>query len=293
MPAPTHLLERAYQLINAHQIQNAELVLDAVVRVDPQNMEAWETYLMIHQSQNDLDWLKERILKTRELSEINKTRLIDYYNNLTKHLNRPVEFGDQSASTEFLLEEDQDNLIAPEKTTTQFELIDVFDYPAKFEEKEVQPHPRTRKPRRAIYNPFTPELINGILESLSCTPFGKQAVTYIQKAVALGSSFANNPKDTFDGLSKIPDFEKYAGTSLLLLFVLGMRLMITNHFLGYVLLGVFFIGGRWWLLCFGKSLSRPFDNNELRVYQHENKDDLLAIKDLKKSEEKKSPKVSK
>jgi hypothetical protein len=38
MPATIHLLERAYQLINANQIQNAELVLDAVVRVDPKNL---------------------------------------------------------------------------------------------------------------------------------------------------------------------------------------------------------------------------------------------------------------
>lgn len=286
MPVPTHLLERAYQLINAHQIQNAELVLDAVVRVDPQNMEAWETYLMIHENQNDLDWLKERILKTRELSETDKAKLVNYYNHLTAHLNKAEEFGEQSGSTELLFEDNQDNLTVSEKTTSQFELIDVFDYPAKYEEKEIQPRPRTRKHRRAIYNPFTPELLNGILDTISSTPVGKQVVAYTKKAIILAGSFVNNPKDTFDDLSKMPDFEKYMGTSLLLLFVLGMRLVITNHFLGYILLGVFFIGGRWWLLSFGKSLIQPLDNNNFRVYQHENKDDLLVIKDLEKKEEK-------
>jgi hypothetical protein len=262
-------------------------VLDAVVRVDPQNMEAWETYLMIHQNQNDLDWLKERILKTKELSETNKAKLVNYYDHLTKHLDKAEEFGVESGSTELPFEDNQDNLTTPEKTVSQFELIDVFDYPTKYEEKEIHPRPRTRKHRRAIYNPFTPELVNGILNSISSTPFGKQVLTYIQKGITLAGNFANNPKDTFDDLSKMPDFEKYSGTSLLLLFVLGMRLVITNHLLGYVVLGVFFIGGRWWLLSFGKSLIQPLDNNKFRVYQHENKDDLLIIKDLEKKEEKK------
>ncbi|MFH0959346.1 MAG: tetratricopeptide repeat protein, partial [Pseudomonadota bacterium] len=68
MPISSHLLERAYQLIKARQYENAELVLDAVVRVDPKNVEAWKTYLQIHRDVNDLYWLKERILKTKDLS---------------------------------------------------------------------------------------------------------------------------------------------------------------------------------------------------------------------------------
>lgn len=35
MSISSHLLERAYQLIDANQLQNAEMVLDALVRVDP------------------------------------------------------------------------------------------------------------------------------------------------------------------------------------------------------------------------------------------------------------------
>jgi len=293
MPAPTHLLERAYQLINAHQFQNAELVLDAVVRVDPQNMDAWETYLMIHQNQNDLDWLKERILKTKELSEFNKAKLVNYYNHLTKHLSKAEEFGAQPDSNEILFESSQDNLASQENPTSQFELINVFDYPAH-EEKEIQPRTRTRKHRRAIYNPFTPELINGILKTMSNTPFGKKAAPYIQKAAVLARNFANNPKDTFDELLKTPNVEKYMGTGLLLLFVLGIRLIIANHLFGYILLGIFFIGGRQWLISFGMSmLIPPLDNDKFRVYQHENKDDLLAIKELEKKEEKKANKATK
>ena len=91
MPVPTHLLERAHQLINANQIQNAELVLDAVVRVDPQNVEAWMTYMRIHQNQNDLDWLKDRLLKTKELTETDKAQLVNYHNHLTQKINGKKE----------------------------------------------------------------------------------------------------------------------------------------------------------------------------------------------------------
>ena len=42
MSISSHLLERAYQLIDANQLQNAEMVLDALVRVDPKNIPAWE-----------------------------------------------------------------------------------------------------------------------------------------------------------------------------------------------------------------------------------------------------------
>ena len=117
MPVPIHLLERAYQLINANQIQNAELVLDAVVRVDPQNVEAWKTYLMIHQSQNDLDWLKERILKTKELSEVDKTKLINYYLYLTKQLNGTAEICRPNRTHSLLLlQEEREEIVATEET---------------------------------------------------------------------------------------------------------------------------------------------------------------------------------
>ena len=127
MPVPIHLLERAYQLINANQIQNAELVLDAVVRVDPQNVKAWETYLMIHQSQNDLDWLKERILKTKELSEPDKTKLINYHLQLTKQLNGAEEVAIGRKPFALLLQEEKEETAMAVETRAQFELIDIFD----------------------------------------------------------------------------------------------------------------------------------------------------------------------
>ena len=181
MPLPIHLLERAYQLINANQLQNAELVLDAVVRVDPQNVEAWKTYLLIHQSQNDLDWLKERIIKTKELSEVDKTKLVNYYLYLTKQQYGAKKVIIQTDTFVPFLKEETEETTTTEETAIQFELIDVFDYPTKICRKE----PLTKPRRRAIYNPFTFDIANGILKAISRNHFGKNIADYVQKMVTL------------------------------------------------------------------------------------------------------------
>ena len=282
MPFPIHLLERAYQLINANQLQNAELVLDAVVRVDPQNVEAWKTYLLIHQSQNDLDWLKERIIKAKELSEVNKTELINYYLYLTQQQEQAIFRTD---SFHPFLQEEAEETATTEETAIQFELIDIFDYPTKIAQKEA----RTRPRRRAIYNPFTFDIASSILKVMSRGPFGKKIANYIQKMITLANNLVKNPKDTYARFSKSPHFEKYAEVALLALFILGIRLVISSHFLGYIFLGMFFIGGRWWLLNFG-SHGTPTLNNQVRVYLHENKNNLPVIKEVEIDQEQKSDK---
>ena len=282
MPFPIHLLERAYQLINANQLQNAELVLDAVVRVDPQNVEAWKTYLLIHQSQNDLDWLKERIIKAKELSEVNKTELINYYLYLTQQQEQAIFRTD---SFHPFLQEEAEETATTEETAIQFELIDIFDYPTKIAQKEARTKPR----RRAIYNPFTFDITRGILKAMSRNPFGKKIADYIQKMITLANNLVKNPKDTYARFSKSPHFEKYAEVALLALFILGIRLVISSHFLGYIFLGMFFIGGRWWLLNFG-SHGTPTLNNQVRVYLHENKNNLPVIKEVEIDQEQKSDK---
>jgi len=290
MPVPTHLLERAHQLINANQPQNAELLLDAVVRVDPQNVEAWKTYLMIHQSQNDLDWLKERILKTKELSEVHKTRLVDYYLYLTKNMNGAEEIIIRINSFPILLQEEKDKISMSVETTlqfNQFELIDVFDYPSRFVKNETRTRPRRkplRKPRRrAIYNPFPfpfPFDITGdIFKAILGNSFGMQIRTHVQKIIILINDLIKNPKDIYNIFSKSPYFEKYTEVALLALFILGIRLVISNHFFGYIFLGMFFVGGRWWLLNFGNHNITGL-NNQTRVYLHENKNKLPMIKEL-------------
>jgi len=286
MPVPIHLLERAYQLINANQLQNAELVLDAVVRVDPQNADAWKTYLMIHQSQTDLDWLKERILKTKELSEANKTELINYYLHLTKQLNGAEEVSVRTNSFDLLLKEEKEETVMAEETTIQFELIDVFDYPTKPAKNEIRTRQYSRPRRRAIYNPFAFYIASG---AMSRNPFGKQIAAYTQKMLTLANDLVKNPKDTYDKFSKSPHFEKYTEVALLALFILGVRLVTSSQFFGYILLGMFFVGGRWWLLNFGNRSTTAL-SNQSRVYLHENKNKLPTIREVKIDQGKKSDK---
>jgi hypothetical protein len=282
MPAPTHLLERAYQLINANQLQNAELVLDAVVRVDPQNVEAWKTYLLILQSQNDLDWLKERLLKTRELSESDKTKLINYHLYLTNHLNGSETTNNRTERFTFPVQVENEEMDTTGESTSQFELIDVFDYPVKIVKNENRARPR----RRAIYNPFA---LDGMLNAMSHNPFGKKALTHIQEVTTLAKDFVRNPKDAYARLSKSLYFEKYVEVALLALFVLSVRLVVSNNLTGYIFLGVFVIGGRWWLINFGNRGSAPL-NSQTRIYQHENKSGLPVIKDVETDQAKKTDK---
>jgi len=274
MPAPIHLLERAYQLINANQIQNAELLLDAVVRVDPQNIKAWKTYLMIHQNQTDLDWLKDRILKTRELSETDKAKLLNYHLLLTKQLNGAMEVSARTEPFTFPLYEETETTDSLINATPQLELIDMFDYPTRIINNEMRTKPR----RRAIYNPFA-FLVTGILETVSRIPLGEKLALYIQQTVIQVKDLVKNPQDVYARLSKSPNFDKYSEVGLLLLFVLGLRLVTSNNFLGYGVLGLFVFGGRWWLIKFGNhSTTNP--GSQSRVYLHENKVSLPEIKEI-------------
>jgi len=274
MPAPIHLLERAYQLINANQIQNAELLLDAVVRVDPQNIKAWKTYLMIHQNQTDLDWLKDRIVKTRELSETDKAKLLNYHLLLTKQLNGAMEVSARTEPFTFPLYEETETTDSLINATPQLELIDMFDYPTRIINNEMRTKPR----RRAIYNPFA-FLVTGILETVSRIPLGEKLALYIQQTVIQVKDLVKNPQDVYARLSKSPNFDKYSEVGLLLLFVLGLRLVTSNNFLGYGVLGLFVFGGRWWLIKFGNhSTTNP--GSQSRVYLHENKVSLPEIKEI-------------
>jgi hypothetical protein len=144
MPVSSHLLERAYQLINANQMQNAELVLDAVVRVDPKNIEAWIAYMEVHQDRSDLEWLKDRILRTREISDQDKTELLQYHTVLIEHLKK-IENGTARANTiqSFSFKQVDERTAKNEKIS--FELLDVFDYPTSKSEPSVTKTPRRRR----------------------------------------------------------------------------------------------------------------------------------------------------
>ena len=128
MTISSHLLERAYQLIDANQLQNAELVLDAVVRVDPHNTDAWKTYLEILRDRGDLMWLKDRILRTRELSVQQKSEILQYQEYLLHELDR----WDKSAaagSFHRLTKREHKQERKSLADNALFELINEYEYP--------------------------------------------------------------------------------------------------------------------------------------------------------------------
>ena len=128
MPISAHLLERANQLMDASQYQNAAMVLDAVVRVDPTNVTAWKAYLQICRDRTDKDWLLDRVSKNKELSEEGKLEIQAYHNELLLGLsNRMGEGGEELSSP--IIEPEQETQ-TPDRAI-KFELIDEFDYPTR------------------------------------------------------------------------------------------------------------------------------------------------------------------
>ena len=55
------LLDRANHLIGLQRYSEAQIILDEVLRLDPQNMEAWDAYLRMCSTRGDFEGLKNYI----------------------------------------------------------------------------------------------------------------------------------------------------------------------------------------------------------------------------------------
>jgi hypothetical protein len=121
--------------------------------------------------------------------------------------------------------------------------------------------------------------LTGILKATSHTSFGRKVANQIQKMTTLENEFVKNPRGAFARLSNMPHFEQYTEVGLLTLFVLGVRLAISSHILGYLFLGMFVYGGRWWLIKFGNH-STTAPGSQVRVYSHEDQVNLPEIKEI-------------
>jgi hypothetical protein len=283
MPIPSHLLERAYQLIDANQFDNAKLVLDAVVRVDPQNVEAWRIYLRIHQNRSDLDWLKERILKTQELSESDKSWLLDYYFSLAQQMNETHNLATHTYSS--WAPNEKGHATPEENVTAELELLDIFDYPTMRAKRETI----TSSYPKVVYNPHTLHMPQKVQRKVrSSRVFEKAIAAYYQKMITWGRDLIQTSMDAYARLSKRPHFEKYILMALLTLFVMGVRLSISGWIFGYIFLGTFLIGSGWWLLNFGNN-----NSGQSRVYLHEHKISLPEIKPLESKQEQEDDKTTK
>jgi hypothetical protein len=96
MPKSSRLLRRAYDLVHDNRIDDAALVLDAVVQEDPQNVEAWELYLQISQTVDELEWLGHRIRTTKQLSAVDREAIMSYQEYLLRGLD--AEAGKRAAT---------------------------------------------------------------------------------------------------------------------------------------------------------------------------------------------------
>lgn len=57
------LLDRAYYYIDKSRFSEAQHILDEILLVDPQNMDAWVAYITISNTHHDLNRLRNHILK--------------------------------------------------------------------------------------------------------------------------------------------------------------------------------------------------------------------------------------
>jgi len=58
------LLDQAYFYINKNRHSEAQYILDQVLSTDPQNMDAWDAYIHICNTQDDLEDLRNHIVNT-------------------------------------------------------------------------------------------------------------------------------------------------------------------------------------------------------------------------------------
>ena len=57
------MLDQAYYFIGKNRASEAQRVLDQVLSVDPQNMDAWNAYIHICNTRRDLEGLRKHIIK--------------------------------------------------------------------------------------------------------------------------------------------------------------------------------------------------------------------------------------
>jgi hypothetical protein len=102
-------LNKAYARIEAGDLHAALDLLEGSIDNDPLNIEAWEAYMQICETCNDLDYLCERMLQVEEMKRADRESILDYYYFLRQRMK----------STDVL--EGSQKMI-------KFELVDQFTY---------------------------------------------------------------------------------------------------------------------------------------------------------------------
>jgi len=79
MASKVDLLRQAYKHINSGRYPTAVDILESLVNVDPVNIEAWEAYMQISETCNELDDLCDRVLQVSEINMVDRESILDYY----------------------------------------------------------------------------------------------------------------------------------------------------------------------------------------------------------------------
>lgn len=73
------LIHKAYQQIEAGNIQYARAILESMINTDPMNIEAWEACMQISETCEELDYYCEQVLQIPELNPTDRESILDYY----------------------------------------------------------------------------------------------------------------------------------------------------------------------------------------------------------------------
>jgi len=72
-------LDKAYGYIESGNLQLAIGILETLVNADPMNVEAWEAYMQICGTYDELDSLCEQMLQHPEINLTDRESILDYY----------------------------------------------------------------------------------------------------------------------------------------------------------------------------------------------------------------------
>jgi len=80
------LLDKAYLLINAGYPHRARVIINKILALDPQNIEAWDVYISTFDSASDLETLKDSV----ETIWVSKVRGKDFLNANRRYILRRI-----------------------------------------------------------------------------------------------------------------------------------------------------------------------------------------------------------
>lgn len=79
MTIMANLIYKAYEYIEAGNIQYARAILESLVNTDPLNIEAWEACMQISETCEELDYYCEQVLQLPGLNQTDRESILDYY----------------------------------------------------------------------------------------------------------------------------------------------------------------------------------------------------------------------